>query len=560
MSNEDIDLRSVNWEYGMLLTPEHFLRQERYIDSMLLWVLRYGIESYGLVGAGARMEPAERGAVKHDPKIDIHDEEDTIKISVSQCRGITPAGDIIDIDPTHALHQSFSKKELEGHNELSVHVVCETHDKIVESALNDEANPQMKSLRRPHYRIQLDTTAAQSPHSLTLTRLKKAETTLRYERVAAFIPVCTTLVAHSELRHVWEKLTRQLSELADRYTELHKAIVEYVSMAKDRQIDSREDDETLQFVGRMVVTLESCAYALLDPLQSPQRFFQHLYRAIRSAAIYLDLSPPTQAYFKQLAEGGETEFSSLLEQERQTLLTNRELSIHDNLKVDDQRIVRALYRLRRLEEALEGKYLDFRVSTALEALNFFFDRQFEPPALFKSLAKPSRSQVFAEELTFVFAVRLEGRQKYRLILVGTPEAHFEVGMLLSAEIRLNEGAGQQIEPIYGKARCDLPDQRNFAMEFDAPSHVQAISDIRVVVNAALPIRNCLLYGRRYLQQGRINVSPVPPREIEQPPLPPPGGHRQEPEYNRPPRLSSPEVAPDDRISEWDAKPRRKRLE
>lgn len=560
MSNEDIDLRSVNWEYGMLLTPEHFLRQERYIDSMLLWVLRYGIESYGLVGAGARMEPAERGAVKHDPKIDIHDEEDTIKISVSQCRGITPAGDIIDIDPTRALHQSFSKKELEGHNELSVHVVCETHDKIVESALSDEANPQMKSLRRPHYRIQLDTTAAQSPHSLTLTRLKKAETTLRYERVAAFIPVCTTLVAHSELRHVWEKLTRQLSELADRYTELHKAIVEYVSMAKDRQLDSREDDETLQFVGRMVVTLESCAYALLDPLQSPQRFFQHLYRAIRSAAIYLDLSPPTQAYFKQLAEGGETEFSSLLEQERQTLLTNRELSIHDNLKVDDQRIVRALYRLRRLEEALEGKYLDFRVSTALEALNFFFDRQFEPPALFKSLAKPTRSQVFAEELTFVFPVRLEGRQKYRLILVGTPEAHFEVGMLLNAEIRLNEGSGQQIEPIYGKARCDLPGQRNFAMEFDAPSNVQAISDIRVVVNAALPIRNCLLYGRRYLQQGRINVSPVPPREIEPPPLPPPGGHRQEPEYNRPSRLSSPEVVPDDRISDWDAKPRRKRLE
>jgi len=558
MNDDDIDLRSVNWEYGMLLTPEHFLRQERYIDSMLLWVLRYGIESYGLVGAGARIEPAERGAVKHDPKIDIHDDEDTVKISVSQCRGITQAGDIIDIDPSRALHQSFSKKELEGHNELGVHVVCETHDKIAESALGDEANPQMKSFRRPHYRIQLDTTAAQSPHSLTLTRLKKAEDTLRYERVPAFIPVCTTLVAHSELRHVWEKLSRQLSQLADRYTELHKAIVDYIRMAKDRQIGTGEDDETLQFVGRMVVTLESCAYAVLDPLQSPQRFFQHLYRAIRSAAIYLDLSPPTRAYFHQLAEGGETEFGSLLEQERQTLLTNRELSIHDNLKVDEQRIVRSLYRLRRLEEALEGKYLDFRVSTALEALNFFFDRQFDPPVLFKSLAKPTRSQVFAEELTFVFAVRLEGRQKYRLILVGAPEASFEVGTLLDAEIRLNEGSGQQIEPKYGKVRCDLPGQRNFAIEFDAPSHVQTITDVRVLVNAALPIKNCLLYGRRFLQQGRLSASSAPPRGIEPPPNN--DAYRQEPE--RISRLSPTDPAPDDHNSDWDPKPpppRRKRF-
>ena len=67
-----------------------------------------------------------------------------------------------------------------------------------------------------------------------------------------------------------------------------------------------------------------------------------------------------------LAEAGEAEFSSLLEQERQTLLTNRELTMHDNLSVNVQQIEEALFRLRRLEEALEGKYWDFRLSTALE--------------------------------------------------------------------------------------------------------------------------------------------------------------------------------------------------
>ena len=46
----------------MLLTPEHFLRQEAYIDSALLWVLRYATNAYGLVGGGARV--AEVNAVR----------------------------------------------------------------------------------------------------------------------------------------------------------------------------------------------------------------------------------------------------------------------------------------------------------------------------------------------------------------------------------------------------------------------------------------------------------------------------------------------------------------
>jgi hypothetical protein len=134
--------------------------------------------------------------------------------------------------------------------------------------------------------------------------------------------------------------------------------------------------------------LEHCAHEILDPLQPPQRFFQQLSRAIRSAAVSLDLSPPTTMYFRQLAEVGETEFGSLLEQERLALETGRELTVHDDLSLDVQRAENALHQLRRLEEALEGKFLDFRVSPALDALNFFFDRRSDPPALYQSLAHP----------------------------------------------------------------------------------------------------------------------------------------------------------------------------
>jgi hypothetical protein len=510
MSDKDIDLRSVNWEHGMLLTPTHLLRQERYMDSMLLWVLRYGSEAYGLIGGGARIAPDERGTAKHDPIINVHDDGMTVTVSVTQCRGLSPSGDIIDVDPSQAIHQRFSKLDLEGHSTLGIYVVCVTHDKVIEETLEDRANPQMRSSRRHHYRVALGITGDEASHSLMLGQLRKSDSSLRYEKLSGFIPVCTTLVGHSELMHVWQRLSELLAQLADRYTQLHKAIVEYISMASQRGISTSGDSETLQFVGRMVVTLESCTYEILNPLQSPQRFFQQLYRVIRSAAVYLDLSPPTQDYFRELAEAGETEFGSLLEQERQTLLTNRELTIHDNLSVDAQRIEQALRRLHRLEEALEGKYLDFRVSTALEALNFFFDRQYDPPALFQSTAKPARPQAFGDELTFVFApLKLEGRHKYRLVLIGMPEARFETDdNPITAEIRLNSGAGQPLRPIYNRAFSETPNQRNFAIDFDAPSDVQTISDLRVIVNAAWPIKNSMLYVRRLLQPVAVRTSPA----------------------------------------------------
>jgi hypothetical protein len=123
MKDKDINLGSVNWTQGMLLTPEHFLRQERYFESALLWAVYYALDGYGLVGSGGRGESAERGAAKHDPAIDIDDDGEVIKVSVGQCRGISPSGDIIEISPSNAINGSFPKSQIEGHQELGVYIV-----------------------------------------------------------------------------------------------------------------------------------------------------------------------------------------------------------------------------------------------------------------------------------------------------------------------------------------------------------------------------------------------------------------------------------------------------
>jgi hypothetical protein len=242
---------------------------------------------------------------------------------------------------------------------------------------------------------------------------------------------------------------------------------------------------------------------------------------VRSASVYLDLSPPTREYFRELVALGMTEFSSLLEQEQQALLANRELRIHDNLSEDVLRIEAAFQRLRRLEEALEGKYLDYRVSTALEALPFFFDRRTEDPALFETQSRPARPQIYGDDLSFVFApLRLDGRQNFRVVLIRENDAQFDVGQSIATIVQINQGAGQGHEPIYPKGRCELYDQRNFAVDFRLPPEIHTISDVRVTVNSAYRIRSCLLYRRRLITPGSSRILPAIPPPPEPPPLAP----------------------------------------
>jgi hypothetical protein len=525
MNDNYVDLRSVNWEHGMLLTPEHFLRQERYVDSLLLWVLRYCTGAHGLVGAGGRAEPSERGSAKHDPAIDAHDDGgEEIKVSVTQCRGITRYGDIIDIDSSNALHASFPKQPHSGANELSIYIVCAPHDKVVEDAGDDGSNPQMKSSRRQQYLVKLDISGAEAGHSLLVARMKKSVSKPRYEMAGEFIPPCTTLVGHSGMVRAWRELREQLGNLAARYGELHKSIVEYNTIAGQRGMSTADDQETLRFVGRMVMALEDCAYEILDPQQPPPQFFQRLYRAIRSAAVYLDLSPPTKEYFRQLARAGETEFGPLLEQEYLTSLKGHQLNVEEDLAVAVERVAQDLHRLLRLVGGLEGKYLDYRVNAGLESQTFFFDRAFDPPALFQSIAKPSRpQQSFAEDMTFVLAqLKLEGQLGYRLVLIGKADATLDVGTRVVAEVRMNVGAGQRIDPLFPKEVCDVPGQRNVAIDFSVPAEVHTVSDIRVILPSTSPFKSCVLFVRRLLQPeaklggppqtrlGPLEPEPAPP--------------------------------------------------
>jgi hypothetical protein len=300
--------------------------------------------------------------------------------------------------------------------------------------------------------------------------------------------------------------------------------------------------------------------------------------------VYFDLSPPVQQYFAMLKDTGEMEFVSAMERQRAALAATRRYEIHDDLGVEVRSSLQSLAALSRLERALEGKYIDFRLSPSLEAMNFVFDGGGK--VLYKLAAKPSRLQGFADELTIHFAqLRLEGRDRYRLILTCEPEAKLEIGTRINVEIRINEGAGFHRPAVNLVCEAKLPEQRNFEFDFEAPD-VPTVTDLRVSLPARYPIHTALLFARHrfYAEEApraaqeapaarRPPESPVNPVSAE---LPPAGVERVRDSRpaaparpapwdvpRRPDRVAAPEERPGERRPEPDRDvppPRRRRLE
>ncbi|MGO9086258.1 MAG: hypothetical protein ACLP6G_13115 [Terriglobales bacterium] len=541
MKSDDIKLGSVNWEHGMLLTPDHFLRQERYMDSALLWMLRYATNAFGLVGGGPRLPEAERGAVRHDPIVVLDEDADSLRISVTQCRGLTPAGCIVEIDAQHSLQSRISKGELEGVAESPIYITCAPHEKEVVDGDEDQFNPQMKTERRPAYRLALKVPADIAPYSMVVARVRRQRYGAGYEKDTEFIPACTAMCSYSELISAWRKIVDRVNLLSERYTALHQAMREFLVLFTERGIETEGDAETMRFVDRMVAALQDCRYEILDPVQPPQKFFIALRRFFHTAAVYLELTPSVQQYFETLKETGETEFIAPLEQQKQLLNAMPRWDVQTDLGVEVRSALQALDALHRLERALEGKYIDFRISPSLEAMNFIFDRGGK--VLYRLAAKPARVQGVGDELTIYFSqLRLEGRDKYRLILVGEPDAVLEKGTKIAVEIRINEGSGFRRQPVILSCEVRDADHHNFEFDFDAPD-VPTITDLRVGLQAHLPIRTALMFIRHRFYAGRAQEAP---RAVEPAPLPPEPSGSRTPAASRDiaePRVQPPEPPP-----------------
>ncbi len=186
-------LRSVNWEHGMLLTPEHFLRQERYLEALSGWSLRYLTPGTGLVGGGVRLPESDLGTVRYDPEVSLAETAEALDLSVKRARGVTPSGLIVDVESLGTVSVRVPKEQLAGVAEAIVYLVCEPGVRVKMDGVTDSFNPQMRTERVPSYRISLGISAAERARSLAVGRVRRPATGMLFEADAQFIPPCVAL-------------------------------------------------------------------------------------------------------------------------------------------------------------------------------------------------------------------------------------------------------------------------------------------------------------------------------------------------------------------------------
>ena len=526
-------LKSVNWTTGMLLSPNHFRRQDAFLEETVGWLLQYCVPGTGLVGAGVRTPMGERGLSRFDPRIDVSDNGDAVSVSVLEVRGLTGLGQLIDIGRGNTIRGSIRRADLAGLNEALLYVVHGgDREEDPESIGIDQSNPTQAAFRRAACTVRVGSDADTLPHALCVGRIKRQADSLGFELDPRFIPACATMLGHSQLYARWKELHAAVVALSQDFAELHRKCATYIAQVAQRGADVSHDRDILAFLERAVLGIDHCAYATFDATITPDTFFREIDRAGRRVALALDLSESTRLYFADLGEADAT-YSGLLEQERTSLMRPRELASNADLQLAVDRAELTVQRVRSLGDALDARYTDYRLSRSIESLKFLLDGDGEQ--FFLAVASPGHPQRQADALTFVFSqLTLTARQRYRLVFIADQQAQaWQPGELIRVDVSLNPGSFDMRPTSYNVA-CVLPGQRNFSVDFEPDPALASLTALQVTVQPGFRIRGSILYQRKLGMRGSASipvVQPPPPmvassaplqvnRELSPPPLPP----------------------------------------
>lgn len=524
-------LKSVNWTTGMLLAPNHFRRQDAFLEETVEWLLQYCVPGTGLVGGGIRIPAGERGLGRHDPRFEVDDDsKEQVSVAVLEARGLTALGQLVDIGQGNTVRATFRRADLAGLSELQVYVVHGGGREDDPTSVGiDDANPTQAAYRRAAYTVRLGSDADTLPHALCVGRIRRQAESLKFERDSRFIPLCATMLGHSQLYADWARLHEAVVSISSQYSELHRECARYVGIVAKRGADVSHDRDILAFIERTLLGLDHCAFETFDPSIPPAAFFREIERAGRRVALALDLSESTRLYFADLGQA-DASYGSLLEEEREALVRPRETGMRADLTELVVRADATLDRLRKLGNALEARYIDYRLSRSIESLRFLLDGEGEQ--FFLSVATPSHPQRDLDTLTFVFSqLNLAARQRYRLVFIADSQQQpWQSGESFRLDLSLNPGSFDG-RPKSKEIPCALPGQRNFAYDFEPDDAIATLSSLKATVQPGTRIRGCILYQRRLgiAGLGFQHVASVPkpsvidarvePKVVQPPPPP-----------------------------------------
>lgn len=516
--DEQVRLKSVNWTTGMLLSPQHFRRQDAFLEETVGWLLQYCLSSTGLVGPGVRVPPGERGLARFDPRVEVVDNGQTVQLAVLEARGVTPTGQLVDLGGGAVVRHTLPRPELAGLTEAQVYlVVGDEREEDPDSVGADDANPTQAAWRRAAYSLRIGIDADALPRALCVARIRRSGETTGFELDARFIPACATMLGHSQLYASWKSLQASVVSLATDFAQLYRNCAQYLTHVSQRVADVSHDRDVLAFIERAVLGIDQCAYECFDPTVAPAAFFRSIDRAGRRVALALDLSERTRQYFADLGQA-DSDYSAMLEEERSSLEQPRDFGTTADMQTAIDAAERTVRRLRRLGDALDARYTDYRLSRSIESLKFLLDGDGEK--FFMAVMTPTHPQRRGEVLTFTFGqLNLSARQSYRVVLIADQNAAaWQAGETFRMDVTIN---GSSNDVVSGTVACVLPAQRNFSFDFDADETTSTLSSLQVTVQPGSRIRACILYQRRLGMRslGGATATPAEATPRRQPPTP-----------------------------------------
>jgi len=500
-------LGSVNWDYGLKLTPDHFKHLEHYFDQNILWVLRYMHADSGLVGGGARMGVGQLGDPSNDPSVELRPAPENLQLIVSNLRAVTPGGHLIETSSRSPLVKQIPMSDLAGTDVFYVHVFRsdEEEDKVVERGERTRINPVGEPERFHPLQIMLSLEPVVYHTGIAVACCRKRGRDFVLD--PDFIPACVTLGAHSRLWHGYQEIIKRLGALTARASELHRSMRTHFPKFREWDIFTELDLNEIGYVNRLVVAAHDCLYSISDPVQSPRQLFGHLRRLFHNVAVFLDMSPDAVGYLQELAASDpsdmldprtdELDFQVLLGMQTNISMLAPKHDVYSDLNVDIKTTIRSLQLLQQVEKALEAKYINFRANRILSTLRFFFDG--EIPYVRAGRDGNVQKDLSSNETLFTFAnLSLEGRHKYRLVLAGDEAGSFPAEVPIRVFLNDSGMKGQAHRLSCTKA----PGQFNF--DFEIPTTGEpTIADIRVAVKDQFPFRAALLYmNKRILPSER----------------------------------------------------------
>src|SRR5690606_23443771 len=141
-----------------------------------------------------------------------------LKVSVLRARGITPGGELVEVDESRPVHAEVNRGDLAGVSELLVYLVRrDGKEPDPDSVGADPANPNQPAYSRIRYELRLGLTADLASSSIAVARIRRASETLGFELDGQYIPPCASLLAHSSLHNAATRLQSEIRLLVNEF-------------------------------------------------------------------------------------------------------------------------------------------------------------------------------------------------------------------------------------------------------------------------------------------------------------------------------------------------------